>query len=129
MGQKLGGVGDFAPTAKLKNTKPDIANKIDRTGHMLKGTYINSRGVDTSYGPATVHAFKVLEATCDFERGGVFVEPNEGDTVELFGTSVINSAMKDSRVSPGKTITIVYKGIGKKGKKGNPPHLYDLEVE
>lgn len=127
MGTKINSTGrDFAPTAKMKNREKD---PVDRTGHMLKGTYISNHAVDTSYGPNTVYSFAVIEASCEFERGGSIVDVSEGDTVDLFGTTIINSAMANPLATPGKVITITYLGVGKKSKRGKPPHLYNLEVE
>lgn len=124
MGTKLS-TTDYAPTAVLKNGK----DGIDRKGHMIRGVYAGKRSQETSYGLATIYALRVKEATCDFMKDDQLVTPAEDTLVEFFGTTVINNAMQNPLVKEGCVLTCTYRGLGTKKKKGNAPHLYNLEVE
>lgn len=109
--------GDFAPTAVLKES-----------GAMLKGIMVGKRDVKTQYGPKPVYKFKVLDASCRFTIGKerTEVQPEEGATVEAFAPTRL--ARQLALVNEGETVTIMYKGTKKVGR-GNPAHLFSVEVE
>ncbi len=110
------GGGDFAPTAMLKED-----------GAMLKGVLIGKRDVKTQYGPKPVFSFKVLDASCRFTVGKdrQEVQPEEGATVEAFAPTRL--ARQLAHVNEGETVTILYKGTKKVGR-GNPAHIFDVQV-
>ena len=112
-----GGSGDFNPTALLKET-----------GAMLKGILMSKREVKTQYGAKPVYTFKVLDASCKFTTGKekTEVQPAEGDSVDAFAPTRL--ARQLEHVNTGETVTITYAGTKKVGR-GNPAHIFTVEVE
>lgn len=114
MGRKLVG-GDFPASAQLRVK-----------GASFKGVYQGSREIKTSFGPKTAFSFKVLDANCEFTKNKTPYEPEQGETVEVLGTTTLTMQLNQAKV--GETITIKYIGLGPK-TKGNAPHLFDVEAE
>jgi hypothetical protein len=111
------GGGEFNPTALLKET-----------GAMLKGILVSKRDVKTQYGPKPVYSFKVLDASCKFHLGKERkeVQPEEGALVDAFAPTRL--ARQLAHVNTGETVTITYAGQKKVGR-GNPAHIFNVEVE
>lgn len=118
MGTKIpdvNGGGSFAPTALVKEK-----------GNMIKGVLQSKRDVETMYGARPVYSLKVLDATCDFTLDKKTVSPAEGTIVDLFAPTRLERQL--SQVEFGKTVTITHLGMKKFGK-GQPAHVFDVEVE
>lgn len=109
------GGGDFAPTALLKEE-----------GAMLKGTLVSKREVKTQFGMKPVYQFKVLDASCRFTKNKEEVRPDEGDLVDAFAPTRL--ARQLAHVKDGEIVTIKYKGTKKVGR-GNPAHIFDVEID
>lgn len=114
MGRKLTAT-DFPPSAELR---------LD--GAMIKGVFQGEREIDTKYGKKSVFQLNVLDANCGFKKNKAPHEPEQGDLVEIMGTTTLTNQLK--QVKKGEIVTIKYAGLGK-ATKGNPPHLFDVEVE
>lgn len=112
-----GGGDGFAPTALLKEKDA-----------MLKGVLVGKRDVKTQYGMMPVFKFKVLDASCRFTLGkeNQEVQPEEGTIVEAFAPTRL--ARQLAHVNEGETVTILYQGTKKVGR-GNPAHIFKVEVE
>jgi hypothetical protein len=110
------GGGAFAPTAEIKEK-----------GAMFKGVLTGMRLLPTKYGPRPVYTFKVEDADCKFVTGKERAEafPAEGDTVEIWAPTRL--ARQLSKVQNGQSVTIKYVGTKKVGR-GNPAHVFDVEV-
>lgn len=119
MGTKIpdtnGDGGNFAPTAFIREE-----------GATLKGVMLGQRDVKTQYGPKPVFSFKVLDAECRFMVDQKEVQPEAGETVELFAPTRLARQLK--HVTTGQTVTIKYAGKKKVGK-GQPAHVFDVEVD
>jgi len=114
MGRKLSAV-DFPATAELRVE-----------GAQLKGVFNGSREIKTKFGPKTVFSIKVNDANCEFKKNKLPYEPEKGEMVEVMGTTTLTTQL--NQVKPGEIVTIKYAGLGE-SKKGNPPHLFDVEVD
>jgi len=110
-----GGGGDFNPTAMLREA-----------GAMLKGILVGKRDVKTQYGAKPVYTFQVLDASCKFMANKAEVQPAEGDKVDAFAPTRL--ARQLAHVNTGETVTITYAGQKKVGR-GNPAHIFTVEVE
>lgn len=108
---------DFAPTAEIRTT-----------GATLTGILSSSRTVKTKFGDKPVYALKVLDGDCKFTIGKEKAEafPEQGDEVEIMPTTRL--ARQLAKVNVGETVKITYLGVGK-NVRGNPPHLFDVEVQ
>lgn len=116
MGKKINDdSGSFNPTAVIK-----VA------GAMVKGTFQGVRLVDTKFGKKPVYTVKVLDADCKFTVGKDEAYPNEGDTIDIFAPTRL--AKQLAKVQTGQVVTVKYLGLGK-NQRGNPPHLFDVEVD
>lgn len=110
-----GSGGNFNPTAMLRET-----------GAILKGILTAKRDVKTQYGERPVYTFKVLDASCKFIANKTEVQPAEGDLVDAFAPTRL--ARQLAHVNVGETVTISYVGQKKVGR-GNPAHIFTVEVE
>ncbi len=118
MGKKIADVsggGSFAPTALMKTE-----------GKMLKGKLLSKRQVTTMYGDKPVYSLSVLDASCGFTLDKQEVAPEEGTAVDLFASTRLERQL--SQVPIGSVVTIVHMGKKKFGR-GQPAHVYDVEVE
>jgi len=113
---------------KLKNNDGFPASPLlrERIGNSLTGVLTAVREAKTQFGTKPVYAVKLIDADCDFTKDGLPYEPAEGEVIEMMPPTVL--ARHLAQVNIGETFKTVYKGLGKKSKKGNPPHMYDTEV-
>lgn len=109
------GGGDFNPTAMLREA-----------GAVLKGILESKRDVKTQFGAKPVYTFRVLDASCKFMADKKEVQPAEGDLVDAFAPTRL--ARQLAHVNVGETVTISYIGQKKVGR-GNPAHIFKVEVE
>jgi hypothetical protein len=113
MGRKIS-ASDFPPSAELR-----------MEGAEITGVFKGSREIKTKYGLKTVFMLKVSDANCTFTKNEQPHEPVIGDEVEIMGTTLLTNQLKQVKV--GETVHIKYAGLGT-GTKGNPPHMFDVEV-
>lgn len=117
MGQKIpdsGGDGEFPATAVIK-----VA------GAMVQGVLQGVRLVKTKYGEKPIYSLKVTDADCKFKKGDAEAFPEAGELVDIFAPTRL--ARQLSKVQNGQTVTIRYAGQKKVGR-GNPAHVFDVEV-
>ena len=87
---------------------PSWDYKNDGTGSVLEGTITDIRTANTKYGMKKIWVFDCA-----------------GTKKELWETTVLAGALKDAVV--GTKAKLTYTGLGK-ATKGNPPHLFDVEI-
>jgi hypothetical protein len=116
MGQVIQDVdtSNFAPTAQLKEA-----------GATLTSIVRGKREIKTKFGPKMVYMMEAVDATCKFRRGNEEVFPQAGEKVEVMPATRLERQL--NQVPVGSKVLIKYLGIGK-STRGNPPHLYHVEV-
>lgn len=128
MGTKLsdaGGTVEFNATAIIKEA-----------GAKIVGTIVEKRSVTTQYGDLPVYSMVVksevkddkdiVHATdCKFTKEKKAYEPAEGEKVDFFAPTRLERQLV--QVAMGQTVSIKYLGTKKFGK-GNPAHVFDVEV-
>jgi len=109
--------------AKTKPEYPPSALLTKKVGHWLEGEYLGLRIVEGMRGERTVHTFYFLRGTCDFSKGADLAAVNQGDRIEIWGSKVLDFALR--RAVPGDKLGILYQGK-KPGEHGTSKHLWSV---
>jgi hypothetical protein len=86
--------------------------KFETKGDSLTGYYLGSQDFQGDFGPTKKHLFKT--------ETGVKIVIGQGYLTNLLTGS--------DPVAPGTLVRVTFEGT-KKGKKGNPMKVYDLEID
>lgn len=86
------------------------AYKFEKVGQRLEGYYLGSKEFDGDYGPTLVHLF----------------QRKDGVVNSIIGQGHLTRLLADEE--PSKYMRVTYTGT-KKGKKGHPMKVYQLEVD
>lgn len=84
----------------------------DKVGSRFVGRYLTSRDITINGKVSKLHEFAALDgdALITVKSGGTYVEANikQGDTVSLFGSKAIDTAVE--QVKTGETVEFIFNG-------------------
>jgi len=101
----------------------------DKLGSRFVGKYLASKDITINSKPSKLHEFAAVDgdALITIKDGGTYREADvkEGDTVSVFGSKAIDTAI--AQVVPGETVEIVFNGE-KKLKGGRRFNDYAISI-
>lgn len=101
----------------------------DKLGSRFVGKYLSTKDITIQNKPSKLHEFAAIDgdALITVKDGSTYREANinEGDTVSVFGSKAIDTAI--AQVVPGETVEIVFNGE-KKLKGGRRFNDYAVSI-